>query len=96
MLFSLGGVSAQTAELPEGPGKSVVMENCTACHGAEVIKAKRRSPDEWDQVVNRMLSNGAVLTDDQQNTVLTYLKKYLATSATSRPAAASGVKPGAK
>ncbi len=93
MLLPMSRVSAESAELPDGPGKAVVMENCTACHGSEVITAKRRPPEEWDQIVNRMLSNGAVLTDDQQAKVVTYLKTYLAATST---APAPAAKPGAK
>jgi competence protein ComEA len=64
-------------DLPEAPGKMQIVESCTQCHGVDVL-AQRRSPEEWSQVVSRMIGNGASLTDDQYKTVLTYLSTNLA------------------
>lgn len=77
MIVALGGVRAQSPELPEGPGKAVVAENCTACHGPEVVTAQRRTPQDWAEVVNRMVANGAALTDGQYKEVLAYLDATL-------------------
>lgn len=80
-LLTAGAVIAQPSDLPEGPGKAIVLDSCTACHGVDLITAQRRSPDEWGQVVDRMVGNGAVLTDAQYKTVVTYLSTSLATPA---------------
>ncbi len=91
ILFPLG-VSAQAPELPDGPGKAFVSENCTGCHASELITAQRRSPEEWSDVVSRMIANGDSLTEDQYNEVVTYLGTYLgkasADGAASAPAGA--------
>jgi mono/diheme cytochrome c family protein len=76
ILFALGA-SAQSSELPDGPGKALASENCSACHGLELVTAQRRSPEEWEQVVNRMIANGDTLTEDQYNEVVAYLGTYL-------------------
>ena len=93
-LFPLRAVDAQSTELPEGPGRAVLLENCTACHGAEQITAQRRSSDEWEQVVNRMIGNGASLTDDQYKEVVAYLGTYLGKAAASGAAPASAARSG--
>jgi mono/diheme cytochrome c family protein len=68
---------AQGVDLPEAPGKDQVRASCTQCHGVDVIVAQRRTPDEWSQVVSRMVGNGAQLTDDQFQLISAYLAKNL-------------------
>ena len=79
LFFACGGASAQSTELPEGPGKAVVQQSCTTCHGSELITAQRRSADSWEEVVNRMLANGATLSDDEHKAVVAYLATHVGT-----------------
>jgi mono/diheme cytochrome c family protein len=79
ILIPIGVATAQSAELPDGPGKAFAAENCGACHGLELVTAQRRSRDEWEEVLNRMIANGDSLTEDQYNEVLVYLATYLGT-----------------
>jgi mono/diheme cytochrome c family protein len=100
-IFGVVAATAGTVEdgkLPQAPGSTQITESCMQCHGVDVIVARRRSPDEWSQVVSQMIGYGASLTDDQYKTILTYLSENLASStaapapaspATSRPAAHS-------
>lgn len=87
-LLMASAVIAQTADLPAGPGKEILESTCTACHGADVIVMTKRTPDEWGQVVDRMIGNGAALTDDQMKTVVAYLSANLAPPAAGATAAA--------
>jgi mono/diheme cytochrome c family protein len=82
VLLTAGAVIAQSSELPEGPGKAIILENCTACHGVEQITAQKRSPEEWGQVVDRMVGNGAALNDEQYKTVVSYLGTYMNSKST--------------
>ena len=70
--------AVQSSDLPDGSGKALVSENCSSCHGLELVTAQRRSPEDWEQVVNRMITNGNVLTEDQHKEVVAYLGTYLA------------------
>ena len=79
VLFAAGGVSAQSADLPEGPGKAFATENCSGCHGLELVTAQRRSSEEWEQVVNRMIANGDTLTEEQYKELVDYLGTHLGT-----------------
>lgn len=71
-------------------------ERCSACHDTARIceKLGARTPEVWQQTVERMRGNGAQLTDDEAQTV----SEYLATAKpTAKPLCAkSGAKPGAK
>ncbi|MDO6415183.1 hypothetical protein Q4F19_12395 [Sphingomonas sp. BIUV-7] len=87
--LAASAVIAEGVDLPEAPGKAQVKESCAGCHGVDVIVAQRRSPDEWSQVVSRMVGNGASLTDDQYKAVVAYLSKNLARPESAPTAAAA-------
>jgi cytochrome c5 len=89
--LTAGAVVAQSSDLPDAPGKDIVINSCTACHGIDVMT--RRSPDEWGQVVDRMIGNGASLTDDQYKTVVAYLSTNLAPLPAAAPDAAPAETP---
>ena len=71
-LFAAAGIAANDG-LPDSVGKNEVMAACTQCHGIDVVIAQKRTPDEWSEVLGRMVGNGAVLTDDQYQKVMKYL-----------------------
>lgn len=68
---------AEDLGLPEARGRAQVMESCMQCHGADVILARPRSAEEWSQTVSQMIGYGAILTDDQYQTVVAYLSDNL-------------------
>jgi len=74
-LAALASASAQAtnSDLPDGPGKAVVLRMCTACHSTDVITSKRASPDEWAGVVQLMVSRGADGSDADIDVVTKYL-----------------------
>lgn len=88
-ILTAGAVIAQPASLPEGPGKEIIENSCTACHGADLVYGQLRTPDDWGQVVDRMVGNGASLTDEQYKTVMTYLTTTLGAPAAPGPSAAA-------
>lgn len=92
-LLTAGAVTAQATDLPDAPGKEIVQGSCTACHGADLIYGQRRSPEEWGQVVDRMVGNGASLSDAEYKTVMTYLSTNLSTAPA--PVAATSATPSA-
>jgi hypothetical protein len=75
-MFVIAG-SGFAQALPEGPGSKAVARVCGNCHGIEVFAAARKSPDEWDKTINQMIQRGLQITDDDYQTVLEYLGKYM-------------------
>jgi competence ComEA-like helix-hairpin-helix protein len=67
--------NAGSETLPDGPGKEIVIKKCLPCHNVRVTTARRGSgsADEWEQVVNKMVSQGAELSDDEIDLVVQYL-----------------------
>jgi cytochrome c5 len=42
-------------DLPEGPGREVVLENCTACHSPSTMLQQPKVPREkWESIVGKM------------------------------------------
>jgi competence protein ComEA len=69
--------SAPPSMLPDGPGKQVVVAKCTQCHGQEIFALARKTPDDWDQTLTKMTTNGLVVTDEEYNIIMTYLTTNL-------------------
>jgi mono/diheme cytochrome c family protein len=62
--------------LPDGPGRSIVLNTCTQCHDLKRIRLGRRSPEEWEETLYSMLNEGAQLSDEDFATVHAYLSRY--------------------
>lgn len=95
VVFLLTGLVAAVTlcaqDLPAGKGKEMVASACTACHSSERITASHRTPQEWKDVVDRMVLNGAALKNEDVESVVQYLAKNFSPSNIQiRPLASSG------
>jgi hypothetical protein len=61
---------------PHGAHRDLVVRACAACHPPESIVAKRRSAQDWDEVIARMIERGAVASDEEQQQILEYLVRF--------------------
>lgn len=68
----IGGVPAR-AQFPDGPGKAIVQEACSVCHGTDLITSTRRTKAEWTNTVEDMVSRGAPLVEGEREVVIEYL-----------------------
>ena len=64
-------------ELPEGAGKATVVRICSKCHGLDRFAGARKSREDWESILERMGEAGLKMTDEEYDTVITYLAKYL-------------------
>ena len=62
-------------QLPDGQGKEIVLNTCTKCHNIDRIVHGRRYKDQWQSLVQQMISNGAALNDDDMPVLVDYLAK---------------------
>lgn len=62
-------------ELPEGEGKQYVLAACTRCHTLEGVQSYKGywGRQQWFEMVESMVKNGAVLDSDQMQKVADYL-----------------------
>ncbi len=73
-IFLLAPISliAQT-QLPDAPGKDVVVRVCTTCHGPGQLTSTKRDREHWKRMVDRMAAMGAKGSEADFKTVLEYL-----------------------
>jgi competence protein ComEA len=74
MFLAASSVPAQ--DLPDGAGKDLVMNVCTACHELARITSKKKTKDEWNDTVDKMAARGAKASDEEFETIVNYLTKY--------------------
>ena len=76
----LGGVAGSSAPmlaaqsvLPDAPGRDVTMKLCSNCHAADTVASVRHTPEDWREVIARMVAAGAKGSDSELETVFQYL-----------------------
>jgi len=72
LLFLLATLSQN---LPDGPGKDVVLKLCRDCHDLDTVTAENRTKDGWKKTIEKMGERGAEGTEDQFEAVIVYLTK---------------------
>lgn len=50
----------QTAEV-----EAMFQESCATCHGLDTVTSQKKTRDEWEQTVDRMIQKGAEVMDKQ-------------------------------
>ena len=76
--------------LPDGPGKSIVEERCTRCHGLENIQRSGYSAEGWKNTIAMMRNVGAQLSPSEADGVISYLAKNFPPRASQAPAILPG------
>jgi competence ComEA-like helix-hairpin-helix protein len=61
--------------LPPGEGQAIVQQKCASCHALKVVTGKKASRQQWSTIVDRMITRGADVDDDDIDTLLDYLAK---------------------
>ncbi|HUW10760.1 MAG TPA: hypothetical protein VM537_13595 [Anaerolineae bacterium] len=54
-------------------GEPLVAERCTVCHSLGRVQSAHKTEAEWQVTVQRMVGNGAKLTDEEQAAVIAFL-----------------------
>jgi competence ComEA-like helix-hairpin-helix protein len=68
-------LAADENTLPPGEGQAIVQQKCASCHALKVVTGKRASREQWAPIVDRMITRGADVSDDELDTLLDYLAK---------------------
>lgn len=61
--------------LPDGPGKLILLNTCTVCHDLGRVRANTVSREEWEETLQAMLNEGAMLSDQDFPVLLNYLSR---------------------
>jgi competence protein ComEA len=67
---------AGAADIPDGPGKEVVVRQCGTCHDLVMATRKRLDKAGWDTEVDKMVLLGAKIPDDEVPIIIEYMAKH--------------------
>ena len=67
--------TAAVTVAPALDGATVLETRCSTCHSADRAKQAKKTQEQWDQTVTRMIANGAKLTDAEKAALVEYLAK---------------------
>lgn len=74
MIFILM-LASLAQDLPDGPGKDVILKICRDCHDLDTVTGENRTKEGWSKTVAKMVDRGAEGTDEQFDAVIAYLSK---------------------
>ncbi len=84
-VLCVGAIKAQTAPpvatsgtLAPGAGVEAVQHTCTVCHPPAMITSKRRTRQQWSDVVDQMINKGAQVSDEDYDVIVAYLARTYA------------------
>ena len=77
LLFVSGRAAAQ--ELPNTPGKDMVVKLCSGCHEPTIVLTADLSVNGWPGEIQKMIGLGAPGTNEQFREVLNYLAANVST-----------------
>jgi quinoprotein glucose dehydrogenase len=60
-------------DLPAGRGRDAFVHSCVSCHELGVVLARGRTRSEWAEVTRVMVDRGAVIAEEDRETLLDYL-----------------------
>jgi hypothetical protein len=67
--------TALPAEAPALDGATLLDTRCSVCHSADRPRQAKKTREQWDQTVTRMVGKGAQLTEAEKTVLLDYLAK---------------------
>ncbi|MDX1499755.1 MAG: hypothetical protein R3176_07660 [Woeseiaceae bacterium] len=76
VLICTGTVALADDELPEDEGRDIVEYACTQCHDLYQVTQARKTPRQWEYLVNQMINQGAPIEDHEVETVVRYLATH--------------------
>ena len=67
--------TVQDVQLPDGPGKKILEDACTACHSLDGVVKLHLDKDGWEGLIASMISNGATVDQKDMPVLVDYLVK---------------------
>jgi cytochrome c5 len=67
--------TALPAETPALDGATLLETRCSVCHSADRPRQAKKTHEQWEQTVTRMIGKGAQLTEAEKTVLVDYLAK---------------------
>jgi len=74
-VVSLLGFAAAAFASTAIDGAKLLDERCSVCHASARPKAAKKSMEDWDKTVTRMIGKGAKLSGPEKQALVEYLAK---------------------
>lgn len=71
--MALSGISFAAAKAPAG--EELLEKRCSVCHPSARSKGVKKTAEEWESTVTRMIRKGAKLSGDEKKALVDYLSK---------------------
>ena len=71
LLFVINSVAIASTDSP----KDIIEKRCTTCHNVSLIYNAKKSNSEWEKTIDRMLSYGVRLNDEEKQALIKYLQQ---------------------
>jgi mono/diheme cytochrome c family protein len=75
LLCSLALAGVSVAATTDQQGSQLLEQRCSVCHPAARPMAAKKTPEQWDATVARMIGKGARLSEDEKQTLVDYLSR---------------------
>jgi hypothetical protein len=69
----LGALMGCAGDGDEGDGRALLEARCTGCHSLERVENSEHTRTEWEGIVDRMITYGADLNEEEQTILVDYL-----------------------
>lgn len=56
-------------------GEDLMESRCAVCHGSDKVKQARKTHEQWEKTVNRMVSKGAKLNEAETKVLVDFLSE---------------------
>ncbi len=90
--LSRGGPASalELEDLPQGPGREETFYTCSACHSFELVAKQRLSREDWDELIDWMITRQGMdpPDPDTRELIVGYLGVHFAPERKRRPPAA--------
>ena len=68
------------SEPPAGEGLDLIQRSCISCHDIYMITTKRKTPQQWADVMDLMAARGAEVSPEEMQVIEEYLSQNFSTS----------------
>lgn len=73
--IGIAGSLSAAEKAPAISGTDLLEKRCSVCHPSSRPKGAKKSPDQWEATVSRMMGKGAKLSGDEKKVLVEYLSK---------------------
>ena len=69
------GETAESAVDEHAGAQLLLQDRCTKCHNLGRVSSSKKSAGEWTDTIDRMMSKGAVLSEDEKSDLIKFVSE---------------------